>query len=129
MVVGTAEKPEPVGQDFERPLAEHQPVELDPLLENAEHEVLLLGPLEVLDLLLPGEFDELLHREFLEARDRRVSLLERLVVARDVEPIPDLLGDLLGDAQGLTVGGGMRGCGLGHKNTWDFRGARPPWNG
>ena len=42
MVVGAAEEAEAVGQDFERPLAVHQAVELHPLLEDAEDQVLLL---------------------------------------------------------------------------------------
>ena len=42
VVVGAAEEAEAVGQDFERPLAEHQAVLLDPLLEDLEDQVLLL---------------------------------------------------------------------------------------
>ena len=41
MVVGAAEEAEAVGQDFERALAEHQAVELHPLLEDLEDQVLL----------------------------------------------------------------------------------------
>ena len=42
VVVGTAEEAEAVGQDLQRPLAVHQPVELHPLLEDLEDQVVLL---------------------------------------------------------------------------------------
>ena len=42
VVIGAAQEAEAVGQDFQRPFAEHQAVELHPLLENFEDQVLLL---------------------------------------------------------------------------------------
>ena len=42
IVVGASQKAEAVGQDFERPFAEHQAILLDPFLEDFEDEVLFL---------------------------------------------------------------------------------------
>ena len=54
MVVGAAEEAEAVGQDFQRALAEHQAVELHPLLEDAEDQVLLLEAGDFGEVLLAG---------------------------------------------------------------------------
>ena len=54
VVVGAAEEAEAVGQDFERPLAEHQAVLLHPLLEDLEDQVLLLQAGVLGDVLVLG---------------------------------------------------------------------------
>jgi len=127
--VGAAEEAESIGQNLERALTEHQPVELDPFFQDPEHEVLLLGPRHVAELLLAGQIDELLHRHLLERRDVGVALLEGLVVARHVEPVPDLLGDLLGEAHRLAFGvgidGGLLGGGIAHDIPLMPRGGQP----
>ena len=104
MGVGTSQEAEAVRQDLERALAEHQAVELDPLLEDPEHEILLLLPRHVAQILLAGKFDEFLHRKLLQPSDGRIALFERLVMARHVEAVLDLGGDFLGDRQRFAVG-------------------------
>ena len=64
-MLGAAEEAESIRQDLERAFAEHQAVELHPFLQDAEHEVVLLDACDVADLLLPGQVDEFLHRQFL----------------------------------------------------------------
>ena len=54
MVVGAAEETEAVGQHLQGPLAVHQPVELDPLLENPEDQVLLLDAGVLGEVFPPG---------------------------------------------------------------------------
>ena len=104
MVVGTAEESESVGKDLERPFAEHQPVELDPLLQDPEDEVVLLGTGDVADLLLTGQFDQLLHRHLLQGCDVRVCFFQRLVAVGRFFPLElHLRGDLLGDRHRLVV--------------------------
>ena len=70
------EEAESIRQDLERAFAEHQAVELHPFLQDAEHEVVLLDPGNVADLLLPGQVDEFLHRQLLQGRDLGVALLQ-----------------------------------------------------
>ena len=104
MVVGAAEEAEAVGEDFERPLAEHQAVELHPLFEDPEDEVVLLGPGDVADLFLARQFDQLLHRHLLQGGDVRVGFFQRLVAVSRILPLElDLCRDLLGDRHRLVV--------------------------
>ena len=85
VVVGAAEEAEAVGQDLQRPLAVHQAVELDPLLEDFEDQVLLLDAGVVGDVLLAGLLDQLGHRHLLQLGDVRVGrLLDLLVALADV---------------------------------------------
>jgi hypothetical protein len=44
VVIGTAQKAEAVGQDLQRSFAVHQSVQLDPLFEDLEDQILLLHP-------------------------------------------------------------------------------------
>ena len=69
MVVGAPQKPEPVGQNLERPFAEHQPVELRPLFQDPEDQVLLFQAGVVHQPLGPGRRQQLLHRHPLQFGD------------------------------------------------------------
>ena len=73
VVVGAAEEAEAVGQDLQRPLAVHQPVELHPLLENPEDQVLLLDAGVVGEVFLAGLLDQLGHRHPLQLGDVGVA--------------------------------------------------------
>ena len=75
MVVGAAEEAEAVGQDFERPLAEHHALELHPLLEDAEDQLLLLEAGDFGELLQLGGGDQLGHRHPLQLGDVDVAVL------------------------------------------------------
>ena len=110
MVVRAAEESEAVGEDLERPLSEHQAIELHPFFQDPEHEVVLLDPRQVADLLLPRQVDQFLHRHLLQGGDVGVGLFQRLVPVGRIFPLePDFLGDLLGDRHRLVVvGGGVR---------------------
>ena len=91
VVVGAAEEAEAVGQDFQRPLAVHQAVELDPLLEDPEDQVLLLDAGVVGEVFLAGLLDQLGHRHLLQLGDVRVAGLLDLLVA-----VVDVVGQTLG---------------------------------
>ena len=105
MIVGAAEKAEAIGQNFKGSLAEHQPVKLDPLLEDLEDKVLLLHAGHITDLLRPGEFNQLTHRQFLELGDVRIALLlEQVIPLTNLEVFGiDLGGNLLGDRDRFSV--------------------------
>ena len=125
MVVGAAEEAEAVGEDFERPLTEHQAVELHPLFENPEDEVVLLGPGDVADLLLAGQFDELLHRHLLQGGDVGVGFFQRLVAVDRILTLEfhlrrDLLGDRHRRVVEVVVGreGGIGGHGAPRDGRW-----------
>ena len=79
MIVGAAEEPEPVRQDLERSLAEHQAVHLRPLFEDLEDEVLFLKPRVIADLLFAGQQQQVFHREPLQLGDVDVAALDFLV--------------------------------------------------
>ena len=88
MVVGTAEEAEPVGQDLQRPLAVHQPVELHPLLQNPEDQVLLLDAGVVGEVFLAGLLDQFGHRHPLQLGDVGIArLLDLLVAVVDFVPL------------------------------------------
>ena len=91
VVVGAAEEAEAVGQDFQRPLAVHQPVELHPLLEDLEDQVLLLDAGVVGEVFLAGLLDQLGHRHPLQLGDVGVAGLLDLLVA-----VVDVVGQALG---------------------------------
>ena len=103
VVVGAAEEAEPVGQDLQRPLAVHQPVELHPLLENPEDQVLLLDAGVIGEVFLAGLLDQLGHRHPLQFGDVGVArLLDLLVAVVDfVAARPAFGGDFLGQGEGL----------------------------
>ena len=115
MVVGAAKKSKPVGKDLERPFPEHQPVELHPLLQDPEYDVMPLGAGDVADIFLAGPFDELRHRHLLQFGDVGITLLERLVMVGHIDSILDLGGDLLGQRHRLLFEFvGRWGVGRGH---------------
>jgi hypothetical protein len=80
-VLGAAEKAEPVGQDCQRPLAHHQPLLAGPGLEDLENQLLLGQGRVVLDLLLLGDFGQLLRLHPLERRQAQFVLLGQLIPA------------------------------------------------
>ena len=79
VVIGTAEESEAVGQNFERPFAEHQPVELGPLLEDLEDQVLLLQPGVFGQPFFLGQPQQLLDRHSLQVGNVDVALLDFLI--------------------------------------------------
>ena len=79
VVVGAAEEAEAVGQDFQRAFAEHQAVELHPLFEDPEDQILLLDAGDLRTVLLAGLLDELRHAHPLQLGDVDVALLDLLV--------------------------------------------------
>ena len=83
VVVGAAEEAEAVGEDFERPLAEHQAVLLDPLLEDLEDQVLLLQPRVLDHALRLGGADELGHGHLLKLGEVDLAALDVLVAVVD----------------------------------------------
>ena len=91
VVVGAAEEAEPVGQDLERPLAVHQAVLLDPLLEDLEDQVLLLQAHVLGDALGLGRADELGHRHLLELGEVDLAALDVLVAVVDRGVAEDVL--------------------------------------
>ena len=106
MVVGAAEEAEAVGQDLQRALAVHQPVELHPLLEDLEDQVLLLDAGVVGDVLLAGLLDQLGHRHPLQFGDVGVARLLDLLVAvvgSSSTPAIGLVGQLLGQRERLSL--------------------------
>ena len=111
VVVGAAEEAEAVGQDLEGPLAVHQAVLLDPLLEDLEDQVLLLQPHVVRDALGLGRADELGHRHLLKLGEVDLAALDVLVAVVNRRVAEDVLvldvGKLLGGE--LRVEAGSRG--------------------
>ena len=82
MIVGAAEEAEAVGQDLQRAFAVHQAVELHPLLENLEDQVLLLDAGDIGEVVLAGLLDQFGHRHPLQLGDVGVARLLDLLVAR-----------------------------------------------
>ena len=78
VIIRTAEEAEPVGQDLQRPLTEHQPGHLGPLFEDAEDEVLFLQARNLADLFLLGEVDQLFHRHALQSS--HVDVVHHIVI-------------------------------------------------
>ena len=83
VVVGAAQEAEAVGQDFQRPLAVHQAVLLDPLLEDLEDQVLLLQARVLGDPLVLGGADELGHGHLLQLGEVDLAALDVLVAVVD----------------------------------------------
>ena len=79
VIVGAAQKPEPVGQDLQRSLAVHQPVHLHAFFQDAEDQVLLLHARHVGDVLFAGLLDQLGHAHLLQFGDVDLALLDFLV--------------------------------------------------
>ena len=79
VVVRAAEEAEAVGQDFQRPLAEHQAVLLDPLLEDLEDQVLLLQAGVLADAFGLGGADELRHGHLLKLGEMDLAALDVFV--------------------------------------------------
>ena len=104
MIVGAAEEAEAVGQDFERPLAEHQAVDLHPLFQDAKDQVLPLEAGDFGQVLLAGLFDELRHAHPLQLGDVGLALLvqslERLGGPFEVAAVGQF-GQLFGQRQRL----------------------------
>ena len=101
VVVGAAEEAETVGQDLQRPLAVHQPLELHPLLEDAEDQLLLLEAADVGDLFHLGGGDQLGHRHPLQLGDVDVAI-DRIVAGDRSPDAADALGgfvELFGERQ------------------------------
>ena len=104
MIVGAAQEAETVGQDLQRALAEHQAVELHPLLEDLEDQVLLLDARDFGQVFLAGLFDQLRHGHPLQFGDMDVALLDLFVaVVRLVAELGGFVGQLFGQAQWLAV--------------------------
>src|SRR5205823_110154 len=105
VVVGAAQEAEAVGQHFQRPLAEHQAVLLDPLLEDFEDQVLLFQTRVLGQPLVLGDLEELRDSHLLELADVRAAPLDFLVAVVDflVEAFEVL-------AAGLRVRGLRRGA-------------------
>src|SRR5690606_33719479 len=66
VIIGTAQKAETIGQNFERPLAVEQTVHFDPLFENLEYKILLLHGGGVFDVILAGLLNEFGHAHALQ---------------------------------------------------------------
>ena len=112
VVVGAAEEAEAVGQDLQRPLAVHQPVELHPLLEDPEDQVLLLDAGVVGEVFLAGLLDQFGHRHPLQLGDVGVARLLDLLVAvveSSLRRRAVLGGDFLGQREGLLLLQGAEG--------------------
>ena len=101
MIIRAAEEPEPVGQDFERPLAVHQAVELHALLEDAEDQILPFDRAGFGDIFLAGQLQQLRHRHPLQLGQVQIGLLDLLVagvgfgvglVGPTVHPLRQLFG-------------------------------------
>ena len=104
VIVGAAEEAEAVGQDLQRPLAEHQAVELHALLEDLEDQVLLLDARDFGEVFLAGLLDQLRHGHPLQLGDVDVALLDLLVaVVRFVAHVGGFVGQFLGQAQRLAI--------------------------
>ena len=123
MIVGAAEEAEAVGQDLQGPLAEHQPVELHPLLENPEDQVLLLDAGVLGEVFLAGLLDQFGHRHPLQFGDVGVARLLDLARSgrgsrRSRRPAV-LGGDFLGQREGLFLLQGAQGLvDLGATGSW-----------
>ncbi len=102
MIVGAAQKAEAVRQHLQRPLSIHQSVELDPLLQDAEDQVLPLDAGVIAQVFLAGLLDQLGHRHPLQFGDMGVARLLDLLVA-----VVDFV------AAGLAFGGDFLGQGKG----------------
>ncbi len=112
VVVGAAEEAEAVGEDFEGPLAVHQAVLLDPLLEDLEDQVLLLQAGVLGDALLLGGGDELRHGHLLQLGQVDLAAFDVLVAVVDLGVAEDVLvvldiGDVVRKAEPGIVQGGM----------------------
>ena len=88
VVVGTAEKSKAVGQDFERPFAEHESVKLDPFLEDLKDQILLLESGAFRNVLLLGQLHKLADRHSLELGDVKIVGLEGLEAGVRFEQLP-----------------------------------------
>ena len=152
MIVGTAQEAETVGQDFQRSLAEHQPVQLHPLFQDLENQILLLDAGDVGQVFLAGLLDQLRHAHPLQFGDVDVALLDLLVPIVGVVGFLDaacrLFGQLFGQAQRFAIDrrivvlvGRQRSFGFANTRTfelghdplllkgklWRAHGKRPRW--
>ena len=112
MIIGTAKEAEAVGQDLKCPLAEHQAVELYPLLENPEDQVLLLDAGVLGEVLFAGFLDQFGHRHPLQFGDVGVArLFDFLIgVAFFAAAVSAVFGgDFLGQGEGLFLLQGAQG--------------------
>ena len=76
VIVGTAQEAETIGQDFQRPFAEHQAVHLGPLFQDLEDQVLLLQTGVIGQLLDTSLSEQLRHRHALQFGDVNFALLD-----------------------------------------------------
>ena len=129
MVIGAAQKAEAIRQNLQRSLAKHQAIELHPLFQDAKDQFVLLGPDDVVDMLLPGQVDQFGHRHLLQGGDVGITPLQAIIAIGRIDAVEfHFGGDLLRQRHRLQIQvfPGVFGIGLRHEIPRGADGRRAP---